>query len=150
MSGRRALRFAGLDEMMAEVDRLLPGYGKLGDWTLGQISRHLVDALTYSVDGPSARAPWPIRLFLGPVLRRKILGRGEFPPGMKLPKEFRPGPGLDDRAEAEALRAAVRLYAAHAGPMAPHPVLGGLTRDEWTKLHRLHAAHHLGFLLPEA
>jgi hypothetical protein len=68
--------------------------------------------------------------------------------GVKLPKEFLPRPGLDARAEAEALRAALRLYAAHAGPVAEHPFFGRISRDEWTRLHCIHWAHHLSFVHP--
>ena len=46
------------------------------------------------------------------------------PEGLKLPEVVLPKPGLDARAEAEALRAALRLFAAHTGPMADHPFFG--------------------------
>ena len=68
--------------------------------------------------------------------------------GIKLPEKFLPRPGLDARAEAEALRGALNVYSAHAGPLADHPMFGPLSRDEWTRLHCIHCAHHLSFVQP--
>ncbi len=149
MDGRRSLTFANLDAMMAEVDRLLAGHRALGRWSLGQVCNHLAMTLRYSAEGFPSRAPWPVRMLVGPILKRRILRRGKFPDGLKIPGADAPGPGLDDRAEAEALRATVRLLAAHAGPLAPHPVFGRIGDDDWRRLHCIHAAHHLGFLSPE-
>jgi Protein of unknown function (DUF1569) len=68
--------------------------------------------------------------------------------GIKVPEAFLPKPGLDARAEADALRAALRFYAAHTGPLAEHPFFGRISRDEWTRLHCIHCAHHLSFVHP--
>jgi hypothetical protein len=53
-------------------------------------------------------------------------------------------PGLDDRAEAEAFRA----FEDHDGSMAAHPIIGPLSRDQWTGVHCTHSAHHLSFAPP--
>ena len=148
MEGRRSPEIAGLDRMMAEVDRRLGGHRTLGRWSLGQVCNHLTAMLVGSVDWFPERSPWPIRKVLGPILRRKILGRGGYPSGLKLPEKYAPKPGLDDRAEAEALRAAVRYFSAHPGPFAPHPAIDGLTGEDWRRFHCAHAAHHLGFVPP--
>ena len=66
---------------------------------------------------------------------------------MRLPKRFEPKPGGDARAEAEALRAAVRRFDTHAGPVADHPLAGKMTKEGWERFHRIHCAHHLSFAL---
>jgi hypothetical protein len=148
MDGRRTLSFSSVAEVMPEVDRLLAGHRTVGNWNLGQICNHLSDAFRLSIEGFPMRAPWLVRKLIGPVAKRRVFSKGAMPSGVKLPEKFAPRPGLDARAEAEALRAAIRLFSAGAGPLAPHPVFGPLTVAEWHRLHCIHCAHHLGFAVP--
>ena len=150
MDGRRTLAFSNLAEVMPEVDRLLAGHRTVGKWTLGQICNHLSGAIRVSVEGVPFQAPWPVRKLIGPIAKRSVFSKGRMPSGVRLPEKFAPGPGLDARAEAEALRAAIRLFSAEAGPLAPHPLFGPLTIAEWQRFHCIHCAHHLGFAVPEA
>jgi hypothetical protein len=150
MTARRPLRFSTLDEVMPEVERLLRGHTTVGRWSLGQICNHLTSTIVGSIDGFPVHAPWLVRKTIGAVVKRRLLATGQMREGVKLPEKFHPQPGLDDRAEAEALRAAIHLYSAHTGDMAFHPMFGVLGRDEWTRLHCIHCAHHLSFARPSA
>ncbi len=150
MVGRRTLQLTSLDDVIPEVDRLLQGgYRTVGNWSLGQACNHLALAIQGSVEGFAGAAPWPVRASLGRLMKRRILSRGKMPERAKLPEEFHPREGLDDRAEAEALRAAIRLFGQHAGAMADHPFFGPTLPEEWQQFHTIHAAHHLGFIIPE-
>lgn len=149
MPERRELTFSSLDRVMPDVDLLLQGHRLAGNWSLGQICNHLASALQYSVEGFPMRVPWPIRVTLGKILLRRDLRTGKISEGIKLPKKLLPKPGLDDRAEAEALRAAVRVYSATSDPLVDHPLFGRISRDVWDRLHCIHCAHHLSFLWPE-
>ena len=150
MPGRRTLRFANLDEVMAEVDRLLRGpHVAVGNWSLGQMCGHLAGAIRASVEGIPFKAPWIVRKTVGKLAKRRVFATGVLPDGVNLPAEFHPRPDLDARAEAEALRATIGQFAAATGPMAAHPIFGPLTHEEWARFHAIHAAHHLGFLVPE-
>jgi hypothetical protein len=148
MAERRPLSFDTLDRVMPDVDRLLAGHRTVGQWTLGQICNHLASGLIGSVEGFAGQAPWLLRMTLGRVVRRQVLGSGRMAAGLKLPERFQPRPGLDARAEAEALRAALHLYSASLEAPVPHPFFGSMTRDEWTRFHCIHCAHHLSFVLP--
>jgi hypothetical protein len=148
MAGRRSLSFDTLDRVMPDVDRLLAGHTTVGSWSLGQICNHLTAAVIGSVEGFPVRAPWLLRNTLGRLKRRQILRTGTMPAGVNLPERFLPRAGLDARAEAEALRAALQFYAASTGPTALHPFFDRLSREEWTRLHCIHCAHHLSFVLP--
>ena len=148
MAQRRELSFSRLDEIMPDVDRLLAGHTTIGNWSLGQICNHIGGAIRYSVEGFPGRAPWLIRTFLAPRAKREIFQTGKMRTGIKVPDTFLPKPGLDDRAEAEALRASLQLFGKTPGPLAPHPFFGSLTRDEWVRLHCIHCAHHLSFAVP--
>jgi hypothetical protein len=146
--GRRTLTFGGLHEVMPEVDRLLAGHRPAGNWSLGQICNHLGSTLLCSVEGFPEAAPWPVRATLGRLFKRKVLRSGVMPTGVGLPEKFVPKPDLDARAEAEALRAAINAFSSHRGPVASHPFFGPMTYDDWARLHTIHGAHHLSFLLP--
>lgn len=149
MPERRTLQFKNLDEAMAEVDRLVKGHATLGRWSLGQICNHLSSVVIYSVEGFPGGAPWIVRRTFGPVVKRRVLKSGRLPGGLKLPDKFQPRAGLDARAEAEALRASIRLFSSATGPLVEHPFFGRLTADEWRRIHAIHAAHHLGFVVPD-
>jgi Protein of unknown function (DUF1569) len=150
MDGRRTMSFSSLAEVMPEVDRLLAGHRTVGHWTLGQICNHLSGGIIGSVDGFPGRLPWIVRKTIGPLIVRSILKTGRMREGVKLPDPYRPKPGVDARAEAESLRAAIRFFGTHAGPFADHPLSGPLTRENWERLHCIHCAHHLSFALPES
>src|SRR3954469_19068001 len=116
-AARRPLSFNSLDQVMPDVDRLLPGYTKVGNWSLGQICNHLCIMIVGSVEGIPDKVPWIVRKTIAPVFWRRMVKTGQMPEGIKIPEKYRPKPDLDDRAEVEALRAALRLFAAHPGPM---------------------------------
>jgi hypothetical protein len=148
MDGRRPLRFSRLSEVMPEVDRLLTGHRLVGQWTLGQVCNHLSTSIIGSIEGTSFRFPWLLRKTIGPMLVRRIIETGRMPRGIKAPPTLQPRPGLDDRAEAEALRATVNYFGMHSGPLADHPLGGPIGRDAWDRFHAVHCAHHLSYLLP--
>ena len=149
MPVRRTLSFASLDQVMPDVDRLLQGHSTVREWSLGQMCNHLTSVITGSVEGFPGKAPWIVRATVGRFIIGRLLSTGRMAEGIKLPQDFLPKPELDARAEAEALRAALRLFAANPGPMAMHPFFGTLTRAQWDQLHRIHCAHHLSFALPD-
>lgn len=151
MSERRKLNFGSLDEVMPEVDRLLVGYEAKGRWSLGQICQHLAKGLHLTVDGKPIRGYALLRWTVGPFARRHMFRTRSMPSGIKLPvASLAPGTNLDDRAEAEALRASIRVFLATDGPYTAHPIFGPLSEEEWRQLHAIHAAHHLGFLKPKS
>lgn len=148
MPERRTLEFDRLDDVMPEVDRLLAGHATAGNWSMGQICNHLATMFRMSVEGFGVKAPWLFRATLGRVFKKKILAERRMRTGIKVPEKFLPKPGLDDRAEAEALRSSIAYYLARPETRAPHPFFGPMTGDDWDRLHRIHAAHHLSFAVP--
>jgi hypothetical protein len=150
MAERRTLSFASLDRVMPDVDALLEGHRTVGNWTLGQICNHLTIWIQGSIDGFPLMAPWVVRKTIGPIALRKILKDGRIGTGIKVQDVYLPKSDLDDRAEAEALRAALTFFSAHNATFAQHPFFGVLSRDDWTRLHGIHCAHHLSFVWPNA
>ena len=149
MPERRDLHYGSLNEVMPDVDRLLRGYTTVGRWSLGQVCRHLAEALRLTVEGKPIRGYGWLRWTIGPLIRGRFLRNGRMPSGLKMPTaSLAPPPGLDDRAEAEALRASLRYFLTAELPNRTHPILGTLSPQQWRRFHCIHCAHHLSFVLP--
>jgi hypothetical protein len=148
MPERRTLEFARLDDVMPEVDRLLGGYATAGNWSLGQVCKHLAETMRMSVDGYDFRVPWIFRATAGPVVKRSIFKNRRMMTGIRTAETLVPKADLDDRAETEALRATIAYYRDHPERRVPHPFFGPMTGDEWDRLHLIHSAHHLSFAVP--
>jgi hypothetical protein len=139
------LEFNRLGDVPPEVDRLLEGHVTVGRWSLGQILDHLGTALRLSMIHRPAADPDP----RARVLRRRFFREPRFPEGLEAPHpRLLPAEDADPRAASEALREAIARWESAPGPFPDHPVLGALTKDEWTRFHCMHCAHHLGFAIP--
>jgi hypothetical protein len=147
MAERRELRFASLDDVMPEVDKLLAGHVTVGGWSLGQICNHVATAIRITLDAPIRRTEvTPEKQ----AAHRLFLEASRFPDGMQAPLSILvPPTGLDDRAEAESLRSVIDRFQPFDGPLPSHPKLGPMTKDEWVRFHVMHCAHHLGFAVPQ-
>lgn len=144
---RRTLRFDSLDEVMPDVEGLLTGHATVGDWSLAQICRHLATVLRRVVDLP-ASTPHDPSQWVPEERKRQVFESGLLPVGLPAPPEILPPASLDDREEAEGLRAAIAHYLASSGPAIPHRLFGPLTKAEWDRLSCIHCAHHLSFAVP--
>ncbi len=146
-SGRRALRYETLDEVMPDVERLLEGHTTVGNWSLAQICRHLATVMRRVVDLPASTPSDPSK-WVPEEEKRRVLESGVLPEGLPGPTDLMPPKSLDDREEAEGLRAAIAHYRASSGPVIPHRIFGPLTKVEWDRLQLVHFAHHLSFAVP--
>jgi len=154
---RRKLTFATLDDVVRDAESLLAtGYEQAGNWDLAQVCGHLAEWVRYPLDGfPKAPlllrpALWLMRNTIGPRELRKVLDSGTMPTGMTTLKPSVPPPGGDPAAAVANLKAIVARFATAEGPFHPSPLLGLLTKDQLTKVHTIHGAHHLSFLVPRS
>ncbi|WP_390896912.1 DUF1569 domain-containing protein [Rubinisphaera margarita] len=148
MNELRSLHFETLGAAVDDARGLLAsGYTRQGNWSLGQICRHLVLVQDPSLDG----YPGWMSLFapLRPVMRRwllpKVLGP-DSPRGIRTASMFVPPDRLDDAAEVEGFSASVERLINSSGEFAPHPAFGRMPREKILAIHTAHAAHHLRFL----
>jgi hypothetical protein len=148
---RRPLRFDNLNEVMADIDRLLQAHHTVGNWSLGQICNHLTLALRCTLDGfpPGSSLPWIVQQTLGKVAFKLILKRGRLIEGFKIPDKYLPIKGLDAREEANTLSEVIREYQSTTTPLATHFLFGPLTKEQWLRYHCIHCAHHLSFAIPD-
>jgi hypothetical protein len=146
--GRRTLRYASLDEVTPDVERLLEGHATVGTWSLAQICRHLATVMRRVVDLPASTPQGPSK-WVGEEQKRPVLDSGMLPEGPFGPPEVMPGEAPGEREEAEGPRAAIPHYQASVGPMIPHRLFGPPSREEWDQLQLVHLAHHLSFAVPK-
>ncbi|HEV8060463.1 MAG TPA: DUF1569 domain-containing protein [Gemmataceae bacterium] len=149
VQGRRKLDYASFDDLLADADGLSSGQVQpLGNWSAGQIFRHLATVYVGSIDGFAMTFPLHIRL-VARLFKKKLLA-GSMPAGLKLPaqgsEELMPPPTSTEEGLAELHAAVGRLQ--RETTRAKHPVFGNLTNEEWTRLHLKHASLHMSFLVP--
>jgi hypothetical protein len=153
-AGRRVLRFESIDQLMAEVDRLVEAeraglLRRAGNWMLGQTLNHLAVWAGYSYTGVPLKLPFYIRWFLR-LRKRKIL-YGAMRPGVRVPGveggTLATEPVPVDEALERLRRVMNRLKA--EPPTIPDTRFGWLTHDEAVAINLRHAELHLGFLVPD-
>lgn len=144
--GRRSLTLEDLSQVLPEVRRLLKGHHTVGQWTLGQICRHLADTINASIDGFDLRNHRIKRRLCGKLMLR-LTFRWGIPAGYTVDAALSPLEGSDlDQALVDLERAVAR-YQAFDGPLQPHPLFGRLSRSMWDRMHRFHCGHHLSFAI---
>ncbi|MEZ6047723.1 MAG: DUF1569 domain-containing protein [Planctomycetaceae bacterium] len=154
---RRPLKFESLHDAVTESERLLAaGYTSAGNWNLAQCCHHLSLWMTYPMDG-FPKLPFPMNLFawtmrhtIGPRWIAKIIDSGEWPVGTPTDKRTIAPPGGNDAEAVAELKESVDRLLNHKGPLHPSPLFGMLEKERLIELHKLHTAHHLGFLIPQS
>jgi hypothetical protein len=154
VANRRILHFDTIDQMLAEVDRLVEAekagrLKQLGNWTLGQVLGHLACWMGYAFTPAPLNPPFFIRWILR--LQRNSFIWKPMKPGVRIPGVQGGTLATDPMPLDEALprfrRAAERLK--KEAPTAPSPAVGPMTHEEGIALNLRHAEVHLGFLAPE-
>ena len=154
---RRQLRFATLSDAVCDAEHMLAnGYEKAGKWDLAQCCHHLAVLMTWPIDGfPRFRFPmnvgvWLLKKTVAPGWLKKVLRTGVWPTGTPTDERTVPPAGGNDAEEVLALKRAVERLLTHTGPLHASPLFGMLDKDTLVKLHCIHTAHHLSFLVPRA
>ncbi len=150
VEGRRKLDYASYDELLADAEKCASAPVKaLGNWSAGQIFRHLAVTYNNSIDGFPTKFPWYFRLMCK-LFKKKILSMS-MPAGFKLQpqaaKTMEPGPTSAAEGLAE-LRASIERIKHHLNRVK-HPAFGTMTEEEWTKMNLKHASLHMSFLAPQ-
>ncbi|MCC5828489.1 MAG: DUF1569 domain-containing protein [Phycisphaeraceae bacterium] len=120
-----------------------------GRWTPGQILHHLAAGFDRTMRGGPGRRGWLARLRRLPI-RWLVLKRG-IPAGRSIPSavaaELTPPPQANFTAERSRLLRSIEAFEAHGGDLPVHPVVGPLTKAEWTEFHLRHCELHLGHIV---
>ena len=87
---RPDLKFASIDDMVADADRLRGGYARAGQWDLGMVLDHLAKTMSGPFAGGRS-APWPISAVVRAGVRRMVAKQTY--PSVKIPRRRRAGKG---------------------------------------------------------
>ena len=155
MPARRELAFGTLDAAVADARHLLvAGYGRAGHWSLGQVCGHVAAFVRMPIDGIlptrlSLRLPaFLVRNTVGPHYKRKMLDTGTIPAGRPAIRETVMPETMDDVDGLKEMETQFARLKTFTGISHGSPLLGPVTNDELNQLTLIHAAHHLGFLVP--
>jgi Protein of unknown function (DUF1569) len=148
VQGRRSVDYASFDELLADAERMSSGSVKaLGNWSVGQIYKHIAIVVNGSIDGLDVTFPWLFRK-VARLFKRKLLS-GSMPSGFQIKphneKVLVPGPTSTEEGLADLRAAIARVQ--RESYRAPHPMFGTLTKEEWDKLNLKHASMHMSFLV---
>jgi len=149
-TGRRSLQFTCLDDIRADVEKLAQckQINHLGNWTPGQVLKHLAMTMDNSIDGFPFQMPGILRFVLRLTMKGRLLNK-PMESGFNLPKRaaaMLPQPTTWEEGLTGFRRALGRLKTETR--RAPSPVIGPLTAEEWEQLHCRHSELHLSFLTP--
>ncbi|MBX3421847.1 MAG: DUF1569 domain-containing protein [Pirellulaceae bacterium] len=153
---RRKLQFDTLPEAVLEAERLLEsGYEKTGNWDLTQCCNHITKVMLYPIDGfPRFPVHMQIatrlmRYTIAPIMLKRILSTNRWPAGVPTDTQSLPVETGRDRPAVEQFKLAVTRLLTFDGPWQTSPLFGLLEKEQLVHLHRIHTAHHLGFLVPK-
>jgi hypothetical protein len=133
--------------MLADVRKLAASETRsLGNWSQGQICKHLADTLDISIDGTKLM-PAPMRFSLSLFFKNKFLNKS-IPPGFSTTSNMVPKPTTTEDGVAALEKALARQRT--TTERAPHPGFGKITREERDPFHLRHAEMHLSFIVPKA
>ena len=143
---KRKLELNDIDAIAAEVRQLRAGYIQVGNWNLPQTCWHLDIVLRrWTSPGPPAA---PALLPDAAAVLAKILAEGEVP-RLNAPEVVVPPPTATD-ADVDRYLASLEAFKSFRGPFNPHRLFGPIPFDDFMRLHHIHAAHHLGHLIPNS
>ena len=145
---RPDLKFASIEAMVADADRLRRGYTRAGQWDLGMVLDHLAKTQDAPFAEDRRNLPWPT----GAIARRMIRGmvRRQRYPSVKIPMAppLKPTPGVDvDEAYGRFRDLSDRLRGLTTDTVAAPP-FGRMATADFIGIQLLHGAHHLAFLAP--
>ncbi|MCC9642849.1 DUF1569 domain-containing protein [Rhodopirellula sp. JC740] len=151
MASKRQLDFHSGEEVIAEIERLQgTQYDKLKNWNLTQICEHLDVIMRGGMEGFGFRMPKLLRATVlkwvfGRMLRQRKMSSA---PTLDRLKPKSPGDAEDEQIIQRCI-ATIREASTFEGSMDQYPFLDDLTPEQWRQFMWIHAAHHLGFLLPK-
>jgi hypothetical protein len=157
VSDRRSLRFATIDDLLLDIDRIVAAAQKgtlrhSGNWTAGQAFAHLAAWINYAYEGypPGAHPPWFIRWILKRK-KREYLNQG-MPAGVRIPRAENGTFGTEPASltdGADRLQSALLRLKNREPARFDSPAFGQMPHDERVAFNLRHAELHLSFQHPD-
>ena len=149
VEGRRTLHFSTIQDIVNDVEQLSRGkFTPLGNWSGGQVLKHLSTVMLFSLDGANVQLPWYLRI-VGRVMRGRVLSKG-MTPGfiMKGPMAEQIMPKETSWEEGLQMFREMTSRLQKEPQRKPSPFFGEMSKEDWERLHCRHSELHLSFLVP--
>lgn len=152
VQGRRTVHYDSMDDLLEDAERLAKVKTRtLGNWSVGQIYKHLAASLGASIDGFPFNLPTPVQWLMRLTVKQRFLTK-PLKPGFQMPtkvaKTMMPADGTSTEEGLAALRAAVERIK-NTPTRATNAMFGTLTRAESDQFHLRHAEMHMSFIVPQ-
>lgn len=146
VQNRRSVRYASLSELLSDAEKLAESeFHTLGNWSYGQILKHLALSIDSSIDGTGFMLPAPARWLMSLLMKKRYLTQ-PIPAGFKSAAKFLPQETAIEEGMA-ALRDAIERQQQEPN-RALHPAFGKLSNEEWDAFNLRHAEMHMSFVVP--
>lgn len=144
----RQIVYRNFDDVLADVEQLRRGYEKKGNWSLAMILDHLTKSMLLPFNDQAPWLPPPIRWVARTMIRRMVRS-GNYPEFKLIaPKVMKPAETISEQAAYEEFRAAAERINHLTDPTIDIRPFGRLEMADFKQMQLIHAAHHLGFLVP--
>ena len=146
VAGRREVHYDSLDDLVRDAEWAAgDNVATVGNWSVGQILRHLALTMNFSIDGFPFGWPAPLKFLMNVLMKKRFLTK-PIPAGFQAPAKaaaVMPDPTSAAEGLAE-LKAAIERLRSETN-RSSHPGLGNLTAGEWEQFHLRHSEMHLSF-----
>lgn len=151
MPKQRQLKLESFDDLLTELSTIENQYRNqtvttTGNWSFYQILDHLTTSIVASVQGYPKMMPKAIRRTLGPKALKHILKTGKMKAGAKNPDAPQKREDGDEHKALSNLRQSIKVFRSHKGDYAEHSFFGPINKEDYEKMHSIHAALHLSFV----
>lgn len=148
VQGRRQVKYASYADLLADAEHLAKSKVKtLGNWSFGQILKHVAQSTDSSIDGSGFVLPAPVRWIFTLLMKQKFLTQ-PIPAGFRAPKQYQPDESTSVEESLASLRTAITRQEAEVKRVM-HPAFGMISKDEWTQFNLRHAEMHMSFVVPD-
>lgn len=148
VQGRRQVNYASYSDLLADAEQLAKTKVKtLGNWSFGQILKHVAQSTDSSIDGSGFVLPAPVRWIFTLLMKRKFLTQ-PIPAGFRAPKQYQPEETTSVEEALRLLRRAITRQETEVKRVM-HPAFGMISKDEWTQFNLRHAEMHMSFVVPD-
>ncbi len=146
VEGRRTVRYESLRDLLNDAENLsATDVRTLGNWSFGQILKHVAMSLDSSIDGSGFLLPAPVRWLMTLSMKHRFLSK-PIPVGFKSPRQFIPDATSVEDGLA-ALRTAIDRQNRET-KRALHPGFGRISNQEWNDFNLRHSEMHMSFVVP--
>lgn len=135
------------EEIIARIEKLTPtSQAKWGKMNVSQMLKHVDLALKTATGEVTIKPPFIFKI-IGPLIRRKVLSKEPYKPGLPTAKEFLThSTSAEFEQEKNKILATLHKFiaAGEAGVVGKkHPAFGKMTPYEWGYSQWKHFNHHL-------